>query len=474
MTPHRRRTWHPARLRALAIGVISVVSGVTAAADTNAIRSLHPVDGPHADPRFTLTDETIVLKVGVNLAMMDEMVDVPREAIDSLSPIETEVLGDAVAERVMEGCTVVADGVKLEPTLSPFAFQFPDRGMLPLFPKTGMRGLIRASGELTFDLPTSTVETIEVRWPDYPADLLGMEMEGGNPRLIIQSLFSAEGVVHVINFSETEPTWTWTRGTSSPLDRMLLVPPVPQNGPTAQPSWMPPPLQLAGFAGAAFGVIGLISLVVRGTHRRAGGRLVCVGFSVLSLASLVAVVVGGDIARKTAADAFTRADADTTFRALHRNIYRAFDFTAESDVYDALERSVSGDLLGDLYERIYRSLVMMDHEGAVGRVTSVSITSVAIGAERADTVANAASLLSRDENGLYFDVTSEWQVEGTVYHWGHSHTRTYDYTADFRVRDVDGVWRITEQTVTARTRIPGVGDPLDQPDPRPWVPGTEL
>ena len=59
------------------------------------------------------------------------------------------------------------------------------------------------------------------------------------------------------------------------------------------------------------------------------------------------------------------------FRPLHANIYRAFDYTAESDVYDALARSVRGDLLDELYNEVYRGLVMQEQGGAVSRVRAV-------------------------------------------------------------------------------------------------------
>ena len=48
------------------------------------------------------------------------------------------------------------------------------------------------------------------------------------------------------------------------------------------------------------------------------------------------------------------------FRPLHANIYRAFDYDTESDVYDALERVVEGKLLDRLYDEIYTDLVLAD------------------------------------------------------------------------------------------------------------------
>ncbi len=59
--------------------------------------------------------------------------------------------------------------------------------------------------------------------------------------------------------------------------------------------------------------------------------------------------------------------------SLLRNVYRAFDYHSESDIYDALARSVHGDLLADLYLKIKQGLIMQEQGGAVARVQEVKV-----------------------------------------------------------------------------------------------------
>jgi len=59
--------------------------------------------------------------------------------------------------------------------------------------------------------------------------------------------------------------------------------------------------------------------------------------------------------------------------SLLRNVYRAFDYHSESDIYDTLARSVHGELLADLYLKIKQGLIMQEQGGAVARVQAVKV-----------------------------------------------------------------------------------------------------
>ena len=108
--------------------------------------------------------------------------------------------------------------------------------------------------------------------------------------------------------------------------------------------------------------------------------------------------------------------------SLLRNVYRAFDYHSESDIYDALARSVQGDLLADLYLKIKQGLIMQEQGGAVARVQEVKVVKT----EPAE---------AKSRNGFAERVT--WQVEGTVEHWGHIHTRVNEYSADLEIEPAE-------------------------------------
>jgi hypothetical protein len=124
--------------------------------------------------------------------------------------------------------------------------------------------------------------------------------------------------------------------------------------------------------------------------------------------------------------------------SLLRNIYRAFDYHSESDVYDALARSVQGDLLAELYLKIRQSLVMQEQGGAVAHVQEVKVLKTEPGE-------------ARSTHGFTERIT--WQVEGTVEHWGHIHTRVNEYSADLEIQPADGSWKIASLTVGRQSQV---------------------
>lgn len=128
----------------------------------------------------------------------------------------------------------------------------------------------------------------------------------------------------------------------------------------------------------------------------------------------------------------------TVAEALLRNVYRAFDYHSESDIYDALARSVQGDLLTELYLKIRQSLVMQEQGGAVARVQAVNIV-------------HAEPVASSRQPGFTARLT--WQVEGTVEHWGHTHLRVNEYSAEFEIEPAEGAWKIKAMNVSRQSQV---------------------
>lgn len=133
-------------------------------------------------------------------------------------------------------------------------------------------------------------------------------------------------------------------------------------------------------------------------------------------------------------DEKTRASLAET---LLRNIYRAFDYREEKLVYDALARSVEGDLLAETYLKIRAGLLMAEQGGAVSRVDEVNPQEVRI-----------EGIKSGE-----FTARIKWQVTGTVEHWGHIHTRVNGYEAAFNIRRDGDAWKIHGMDVGAQERI---------------------
>lgn len=145
---------------------------------------------------------------------------------------------------------------------------------------------------------------------------------------------------------------------------------------------------------------------------------------------------------------------------LLKNVYRAFDFRDEEDVYDKLALSVSGDLLADIYLQNRRAFSIQKAGGAQARIKSVEIQQAV--AKRVD------------DRPLAYAIKADWTAQGTVGHWGHIHTRRNRYNAVVTVEAVDDSWKITGLEVLEEQRVQPGGPatavsapvPVQAPAPR--------
>jgi hypothetical protein len=135
--------------------------------------------------------------------------------------------------------------------------------------------------------------------------------------------------------------------------------------------------------------------------------------------------------------------ASAILNSLLQNVYRAFDFRDESDVYDKLAISVQGDLLTDIYLQNRKSFAVQKAGGAQARVNEVEVLS-------------ATARPAADTSGA-FVLDATWTAQGSVGHWGHVHTRKNYYDAAVTVAVVDGAWKITALELLEERRVePGV------------------
>jgi hypothetical protein len=122
---------------------------------------------------------------------------------------------------------------------------------------------------------------------------------------------------------------------------------------------------------------------------------------------------------------------------LLHNVYRAFDYRGEEVIYDVLEKSVSGELLTDIYLETQKSLELANQGGARVKVKSTTV--------------NETELVKRNGNRL--TVNSDWTVSGSVGHWGHVHQRSNAYRARLEINDVGGVWKLIGLDVLEEKRL---------------------
>jgi hypothetical protein len=134
------------------------------------------------------------------------------------------------------------------------------------------------------------------------------------------------------------------------------------------------------------------------------------------------------------------------------NLYRAFDFVQEDEIYSALEQSVAGDKLRELYLQLLRDLQVEEQGGTVSRIESVEVIGVDEVIEagvlgwrtKADSVASESS-------GAVFQRRVRWKLQGLLEHWGHSHQRTNQYQALVTMSDQSGQWKIVDLAIESQS-----------------------
>lgn len=122
---------------------------------------------------------------------------------------------------------------------------------------------------------------------------------------------------------------------------------------------------------------------------------------------------------------------------LLHNVYRAFDYRGEETVYDVLSRSVTGDLLSDVYLETRKGLELANQGGAQVKVKDIEMLE--------------SSLL--ESSADRFSVEAHWNVFGSVGHWGHVHQRTNAYHANITVADEDGAWKLVGLEILQEERL---------------------
>lgn len=122
---------------------------------------------------------------------------------------------------------------------------------------------------------------------------------------------------------------------------------------------------------------------------------------------------------------------------LLHNVYRAFDYRGEEQIYDVLAKSVTGNLLNDVYLETRKGLELANQGGAQVKVKNIEMLE--------------ARQVGENDDGLL--VEARWNVAGSVGHWGHIHQRTNAYHARLTLQDIDGAWKLTGLDILEEERL---------------------
>jgi hypothetical protein len=129
---------------------------------------------------------------------------------------------------------------------------------------------------------------------------------------------------------------------------------------------------------------------------------------------------------------------ETILNNLLSNTYRAFDRRNESDVYDLLAISVSGDQLTDIFMQNRQAMALENRGGARANVDAVRIREIH----------NLIRL-----NDERYEVDTRWTVRGSVNHFGHTHYRQNQYRALVSFGIEENSWKILNIEILDTRRL---------------------
>lgn len=390
------------------------------------VESVDPKDGPDIDLRIAIEDDEVRMQIITNLAFLDEELGVFREMQNTLDPAEAPAAMASLFELFKRENRVEIDGTLVPPlpvrVEDSFEFDPGEPSLYPLFERFEARAV--AKTRLTLRFPCkSPPKNVAFTWGVYPPNLVLQEPDGSAPPIQVTCRLIAGGVERIVFFNQEEPEYTWHREADEGRARFEAVPEISEQ--VSKP--FPWPFALGGVACFLGMLLGPQRL-----------RRPLFGPLTVGLAAYTAV-----LASARAVELPTELEAVSIFKPLHENIYRAFDYTDESDVYDALGQSVDGALLEHLYDQVYRSLVLQEEGGAVSRVAAVR--HVELDVESVGVVG--------DDELPGFTINTLWQVDGVVFHWGHAHSRTNEYRARYTVHAAEAGWRIAASQVLEQRRV---------------------
>ncbi len=411
----------------------------------------HPQDGPHADVEIEITDEAVVFDILINLVMIDEMGQFPRENPANIHPIEEDAIRVALHAYIAREHRVAIDGVEVAPIVRTFKVVRSDPSHVALFPRTGMRGLTKIHLILEYPIK-GALKSVAMRWGAFPPDYtLEPDETGERPPIRLEARLRAEGKLSIVTFTKEEPEFIFHATGLSAEERFASVPELSEREPVSREVTIP---AVTIAIVSAYAVIGLVTLARakgRAARLAVGVALPVVGLGAFALRDVGRVKVSTVIEEP---ESLSETEALAIFEPLHANIYRAFDYQSEGEIYDALARSVTGEMLDRLYNQVFGSLIMHEEGGAVS-----SVQAVRLGEATIESVGELDAGPHADKLG--FTVQARWQVDGVVNHFGHSHWRTNEYLARFAVVEGEAGWRIASSEVLEQQRLDT--DPFTDP-----------
>jgi len=331
--------------------------------------------------------------------------EVELAATGTLEIEEQGNIKDRLQAMVLPLATVTIDGDKANPVVDRVDFlTVGTQGVLPR-PEPVSEVVAEAFvGVTVVYLTPRTPEAVTLRWESFDGVMLEVPATVSDPEFSQTMTLSAEA-----------PEIEWQNNLSE--DPIPVV-----NAVAIEPMEIPVPLLALPLL-----IVSIVLLFSALWGKRSATRFALARL-VLAIGLVVAPIGEMAVALPSSLGSVPSAgEARRILAGVLPNVYRAFEFREESDAYDRLAVSVTGDTLSEIYLEHRRSLEMEERGGARARVETVEVPEV-------------RQVSPADNGGFVADAV--WVVGGTVTHFGHRHFRQNRYDARVSLVPVDNTWKI--------------------------------
>lgn len=384
-----------------------------------------------------LNDRLLVIEPWIPTFLLPPLEDVTFENPDEWP--NAEARRAQIEAHFDQICPIVIDGVHTKPKLQKLALQ-------PMEQAKHLGEIIdfvEARIVLHYEA-ANPPERINFRWGIYPPEPAGgwgdLVDADQNPQEFDMLMF-VDKKEDFILFSPQEPEFLWNRKPKEVTSLNVMTPEESAGAGNvaagAEAAPYAPRLRIAALVALLLGTL----FYVGASRARSKLPIRVIPLSVVGLAAFY--LQEHFPPAPTASAGLTESQAVETFKKLQANLYSAFDFETEDQVYDVLEQSVDGALLDDIYTEVYRSLIVEDKSRALCKVHQVDVL------ESAATAIDAGP----DGRAERFDIACHWRVHGIVQHHAHIHRRVNEYRADYRLTHKENGWRITGVAVAQQDRL---------------------
>ncbi|MEO2012799.1 MAG: hypothetical protein ABGZ53_00355 [Fuerstiella sp.] len=364
----------------------------------------------------------------IPLLTLQQIIGLPHDGDEFFSLVEQQAAAPLIADHFRTGNPVLIDGRESEPVVSRcdfYGLDFRDLARRAA-PQQVSLSSARVGIILSYPLKESAAH-VRLQWDRFSKMLWSVK---------VVVFDGAGGFRKTLTRVGGNDTVEWNSGVRKTLPHVQLIPAKPARRPAFEISAISVGLWLLTIVVVAH------RAVTAGLNRRTA-------MAIVILLGCSWAFRDTDVGKLTvptgSRPSITDDAAAAVFATLHANIYTAFRFRTESDIYDALALSAGGDMLQDTYLTIIEGLKMEEQGGAVARVRQVDI----LDGHRSDLSGPSRS----EQQPEGFAYRCRWNVAGTVEHWGHIHERTNQFEADFRVESVGGNWKVTHIDVVDNRRL---------------------